>query len=101
MSVEILGNPCQAAFCSKDASYNLASLFLPLHAMYFPVIELPVSSGTIYLKKQQENLGIAVVTYSSVISLSDLLTVFLVTPSNCFKLFSLFLPSVFKGNQTV
>lgn len=69
MSVEILGNPCQAAFCSKDASYNLASLFLPLNATYFPVIELLVSSSTIYLKKQQENLDIAVVTYSSGISL--------------------------------
>ncbi|KAJ7414436.1 hypothetical protein WISP_84246 [Willisornis vidua] len=63
-----------AAFHSKDARYNLASFLVLLHAAYFPVIELPVSSGKIYLKsvwgeKQQENLDIAIITGSSCVSL--------------------------------
>lgn len=90
MLVEILGNPCQAVFCSEDASYNPDSLFLPLHAMSSPVIELPVWRGKIYMKKQQENLDIAVVAYTSGISLWELLPVFwwlLQICSNCFFFF--------------
>lgn len=50
MLAEILWKPMPAAFRAKDASYNLVSLSLLLHAARFPMIELPVSSDTIYLK---------------------------------------------------
>lgn len=49
MLVEILWKPTPAAFCA-DTSYSLVSFSLLLHVACFMMIELPVSSDTIYLK---------------------------------------------------